>query len=74
VFTVFDNVQNKEVSSDLQTTVLPNIPKIPEPMIPPLLFAGTAGLTLPPFAIIYIKHIKKYRIKFIRFLNERGKR
>jgi hypothetical protein len=34
--TILDNIQYVDGSSGVQTTVLPNIPKMPEPRIPPL--------------------------------------
>jgi len=36
LLTIFDKVQYIEVSSALQCTVDPTIPKIPDPNIPPL--------------------------------------
>jgi hypothetical protein len=55
-------VQNAEVSSALHWIVVPNIPKIPDPMIPPFPIdaaaAGAAGTDLPPFAIIYKENKK----------------
>jgi hypothetical protein len=52
IFTNLDKVQNIELSSALHCTVEPNIPKIPEPIIPPLLGALELLLTRIPFPIL----------------------
>lgn len=47
-------VQNMELSSALHMTVDPNIPNIPEPMMPPLFITGVLFIDdpRPPFGII----------------------
>ena len=57
-FTIFDNVQNADVSSALQFTTVPNMPKMPEFIIPPLFEEVVTVFTFPPFAIINY-HYKK---------------
>jgi hypothetical protein len=60
MLTNFVRVQYMEVSSALQWTVEPNIPNIPEPMIPPLFIAGALFVDEPrPLFAIYTIGIKK---------------
>jgi hypothetical protein len=68
-FTNLDKVQNIDVSSALHCTVVPNMPKIPEPIIPPFPpVLPVLALPPPPARAFAIYIFNRYFLLNILFL------